>query len=252
VALVPVGAPPLPRRAREHARRLVFAERLEPAGLAAEDLDTARLIARIQAGDRDAFAVLYMRYFDRIYTYLRAILRDADQAEDAAQQVFIRVIEALPGYQIIESKPFRAWIFTIARNLALTHLKRESRLEPLPDGDELPGTTHQTSGFGDQQVLGWISDRELMLFVERLPLAQRQVLFLRYVAGLRTSDVAEILGQTPVLVRKHHERALRFLRQRLVALGRVPETRRDPIRSRLIFRQAAIVRKRRFSLISPG
>lgn len=57
----------LPRRARAQADRLVFVERLEPPTDQLEDADSARLVARFQAGDSDAFADLYLRYFDRVY-----------------------------------------------------------------------------------------------------------------------------------------------------------------------------------------
>src|SRR5438067_3371234 len=57
--LVPVDALDLPRGLRRYAERLQFVERLEPSGLEAEDRDTARLVMRIQAGDRDAFPDLY-------------------------------------------------------------------------------------------------------------------------------------------------------------------------------------------------
>jgi RNA polymerase sigma-70 factor (ECF subfamily) len=247
---VAVLAPQLPRRARPHADRLRFVERLEPSGQRAEDADTARLVARVQSGERELFADIYMRYFDRIYTYLRVVLDDPHDAEDAAQQVFVNVLDALPRYEH-RAQPFRAYLFTVARNFALTKLKRDRRLTVV-DIDALPVEQLPSDPPADIDVLDWISDRELTLFVERLPLAQRQVLFLRYVGGLGTADVAAILDRPVPLVRKHHERALAFLRERLEAVGRVPERRGPRMGSQVIFRQAAVVRKRRFSLIDPG
>jgi DNA-directed RNA polymerase specialized sigma24 family protein len=97
-------------------------------------------------------------------------------------------------------------------------------------------------------VLDWISDRELVLFVDRLPLAQRQVLLLRYMLDLTHAQIAEVLDRTPDDVRALHSRALRFLRTRLAALGR---DARHGTRSRAMrpVREARVLRHRRFVLL---
>jgi RNA polymerase sigma-70 factor (ECF subfamily) len=250
-ALVTVDAPgPLPRRAREHARRLVFAERLEPTGQAAEDADTVRLVARIQAGDRDAFATLYMRYFDRVYGYLRILTRSATDAEDAAQQVFVQVLQALPGYEH-RGRPFRAFLFAVAKHQAIDQLRRDRRLE-LMDSEEVwrHRALHDTDPQQDEGFPDWISDRDLMLFVERLPLAQRQVLVLRYMLGFSHRETAQILGRSLGSVTMLHARALEFLRTRLARVGRVAgHTRPTPVMR--WHRQARTLRARRFAL-GPG
>jgi hypothetical protein len=84
----------LPRKARPYIERLVFAEPLPPTDRRAEDLDTARLITGFQSGDRQLFAILYMRHFDRVYSYLRILLGDPHEAEDVSQQVFLSVFIA--------------------------------------------------------------------------------------------------------------------------------------------------------------
>jgi hypothetical protein len=128
-AALAVDAPVLPRRFRALCEQLVFVERLEPSTEQLEDRDTARLVTRFQAGDKDAFAALYMRYFDRVYSYLRVALRDAHEAEDGAQQAFMQVLEALPRYERRGSSPFRSWLFVIVRNCALGHLRKTGRIE---------------------------------------------------------------------------------------------------------------------------
>jgi RNA polymerase sigma-70 factor (ECF subfamily) len=245
---VPVWPPELPRRARAHQERLVFVELVEPSGTTREDEDTARLVTRIQTGDREAFALLYMRYFDRVYGYLRLVLRDAHEAEDASQHVFLKLLEALPRYEA-RGKPFRAWLFTIARNRAVSQLRLAGRSE-VADLSELESNESAHLASDDLSVLDWISDRELHLFIDRLPLAQRQVLFLRYFAGMSMAEIATALGETGETVRKRHARALRFLRARLTAVGRAPrQTRRAG--SRVLVRPAYVVRVRRFSLLKP-
>jgi len=86
-----------------------------------------------------------------------------------------------------------------------------------------------------------------MLFVERLPLPQRQVLLLRFMLDLNANEIAEILERTPENVRILQHRALRFLEQRLVALGRSPRNTR-PSRMSHYLRPANVLRARRFAL----
>jgi RNA polymerase sigma-70 factor (ECF subfamily) len=245
-SLVATGAPgELPRRARAHADRLVFVERLEPSDQVTEDADTARVVTRIQAGDSDAFAVLYMRYFDRVYGYLRIALQDAHGAEDVAQQVFIRVLQALPRYER-RRQPFRAWLFTIVRNAAINELRRHSRTDPV-DPARLSRWRDAEQPEDDLDALSWITDRELLMLVERLPLAQRQVLVLRFMLGMTSTETAAVLGRGATDVRNLQLRALRFLRDRLAALGRHSISDRG-IRMRRWPKPAPVLRSRRFSL----
>jgi RNA polymerase sigma-70 factor (ECF subfamily) len=245
--LAPTLAPELPRKVRRYADQIAFVERVEPAAEQLEDRDTARLVARIQAGESDLFALLYMRYFDRVYGYLRLILRNAAEAEDAAQQVFLKVLEALPQYER-RGTPFRAWLFIIVRIFALNYLRSAGRLE-LRDPVELDRQREEPIDDAvARQALTWIADRDLLLFIERLPLAQRQVLMLRYALDLTPREVAQVLDRTPGDVRILQHRALHFLNERLTALGRAPQRRGPRISMRRGLREAQVLRSRRFVL----
>ena len=221
-ALVAVSSPaPLPAFARAHAPRLRFLESREGSGLAAEDRDSAVLVARFQRGDEDAFSALYLRYFDRIYAYLRVILSDPASTEDATQQVFLKLYEALPRYQD-RGQPFRAFLFVIARNHAINELRQRRRLDPVDpvtlDGYREPAIADAS---GD---LPWVSDRELLSLIERLPVAQRQVLVLRFMLDLSHAQIAQMLDRNPEDVRALLYRALTFMRTRLAALGRTKDS----------------------------
>lgn len=246
-ALVPVDeAPPLPRRARRYAPQLTFVARLEPSTQQAEDVDTARVVARYQSGDREAFATLYTRYFDRVYGYLKIVLKDSHEAEDATQQVFMHVFEALASYER-RSQPFRAWLFIAVRNYAIQHLRKHHRIQ-VTDPEEVERKRERDSEADvELRTLTWLGDRDLLLLVERLPVPQRQVLVLRYMLGLTTKQAARVLGRRPNDISVLHYRALGFLRERLSALGRAP-TRRGRSPARLWPRPARILRRRRFSL----
>jgi RNA polymerase sigma-70 factor (ECF subfamily) len=242
-----VEPPQLPRRARRHAAELRFVRRMEPSGQKLEDRDTARVVARYQAGDREAYAILYKRYFSRVFGYLRVVLNNPHDAEDAAQEVFANVLAALPKYKA-GSRPFRAWLFRIVRNQALDELRaggREDLLAPedLDEARERTGEVEEP----DLPVLDWITDRDLSIFVERLTLQQRQVLLLRYLMGMRSEEIAETLGITAPQVRGLQRRAVDFLRERMVAIGREPKGVRRPEMQRFR-KQAQVLRNRRFAL----
>jgi RNA polymerase sigma-70 factor (ECF subfamily) len=221
----------------------MFLECLEPSGLHAEDLDTGRLVTRFQSGETEAFADIYIRYFDRVYRYLKVVLTDAAEAEDATQQVFTRALEALPRYEHLGS-PVRAWLFRIARNQGVDHLRRMNRLEPL-DPEDLDRVRDEPSG--ELGTLDWITDRELVMFIERLPLPQRQVLMLRFTIGLSNREVATLLDRSPADVRMLQSRALRYLRERLEAVGR-GGSYEGRSRMRRWPREAPVLRARRWSL----
>jgi RNA polymerase sigma-70 factor (ECF subfamily) len=242
---VPVEAPPLPRRFRDYAEQVVFVERIVPSDQREEDLDTARLVMRFQAGERDVFAELYMRYFDRVYGYMRVILGQPADAEEAVQQVFTNVLEALPGYEH-RKEPFRGWLFVVARNQAVTQLRKSSRLELYDPADlEREGLEEGQTSLGD---LGWITDHELLLFIERLPVAQRQVLALRYMLDMTHAQIAQVLDRSPEDVRMQLSRAQAFLRKRLLAVRRGSgDRRRTPVVRRPS--HAYLLRARRFALM---
>jgi RNA polymerase sigma factor (sigma-70 family) len=223
--LVEVEPPPLPAELAAYVDAIGFVERLEPSSEREEDLDSARLVTSFQSGETEAFSTLYMRYFDRVYSYLRVLLEDAYEAEDGTQQVFTKVFEALPRYERREP-PLRAWLFTVVRNHALGELRKRGRVE-LEEQQEIERLmTDGVPEDAELSVPGWIADRDLLAFMERLPLVQRQVLTLRYMMDMSNREVGEVLDRSPSEVRVLHHRAVRFLRERLEAVQERP--RRPP------------------------
>jgi RNA polymerase sigma-70 factor (ECF subfamily) len=209
--LVATEPQPLPAELEPVGDRIGFFERLEPSALAREDADTARLIARLQTGEEGLFGELYLRYFDRVYTYLRIALQDADEAEDATQDVFIRTLQSIERYERRES-PFRAWLFRIARNCAVTRVRKRGRYTLSAPAD-LATRREATHARTEQEALGTIDDAELVRLIERLPMGQRHVIVLRYMLDLSYRDIAVTLGRSPDAVRQQHHRALEILRR---------------------------------------
>ena len=80
-------------------------------------------IARAKEGDRDALRLLYVRYSENVYGYVRSIVRDEKEAEDLTQHVFLKLMSAICKYDD-RGVPFSAWLLRLARNAALDHLRR--------------------------------------------------------------------------------------------------------------------------------
>lgn len=240
----------LPRWARRHARRLAFVERVEPTSEHAEDLDTARLVTRFQAGETAAFSGIYVRYFDRIYVYLRSLLGESHTAEDVTQQVFLRVLEALPGYER-RSQPFRAWLFRIARNAALSHRRKHRRveaadpatLERLADQAEVVGSR----GLAVRPLL--LENGKLVQALDALTEDQKQAILLRFVFDMSNEEIAAALERSVQAVRALQHRGLRELEARMSVRER-QSGRRTPMRVR--FRPARVARERRYATVGYG
>jgi RNA polymerase sigma-70 factor (ECF subfamily) len=239
--------PALPRGLRRYEKRLVFVERLEPTSEQRLDADSKRLVIRYQSGDESVFGELYLRYFNAVYSYARVALDDYHEAEDLTQQVFIRVLSALGDYEARPGVPFRAWLFAIARNAVIDAI-RGQRAMLLDSAEQIDLLREEAASLSEApQDLGWLTDHEILMFVERLPLLQRQVLVLRFVLDMPGEEVARALGRSHISVRKLQSRALKTLEQRLAAVGRASSrSQRAPSEVRL--RGLGIVVRRRFAL----
>src|SRR5579872_3117138 len=97
---------------------MVGATALTLEGLVAVDAD----VVRLRRGDLNALAELVTRYQNRLYRYLLRLVREPAEAEDLFQQCWLRVAEKIHSYD--PSRSFDSWLFTVARNLALDHLRR--------------------------------------------------------------------------------------------------------------------------------
>jgi len=97
-------------------------------------------VAQLRRGDLDALTALVTRYQNRLYRYLLRLVRQPADAEDLFQQTWVRVAERIGKYD--PQRNFDAWLFSVARNLAIDHLRRvrpESLDEPL--AGEIEGET---------------------------------------------------------------------------------------------------------------
>ncbi|HVR06308.1 MAG TPA: sigma-70 family RNA polymerase sigma factor [Solirubrobacteraceae bacterium] len=177
-----------------------------------EGLRQVRLaIARAKEGDRDALRLLYVRYSDNVYGYVRSIVRDEKEAEDLTQHVFLKLITAICKYDD-RGVPFSAWLLRLARNASLDHLRRR-RATP---AEEVYGADAQF----DADALD--SARDLHTALDSLPEEQRSVVVMRHVIGLTPPEIALRMGRSESSIHGLHHRGRRALQQELRRLDSAP------------------------------
>jgi RNA polymerase sigma-70 factor (ECF subfamily) len=180
---------------------------------AADDLATPALVARVRAGDDLAFAEIYVRYERRVNRYLTIALKNFDDAQEATQEIFVRVLQHFDQYEQ-RSEPFASWLFRIVRNYALDLQKRRWRTEAT-DPHVLAERDSQRRDHAAPDPEDRPSD--IGALIDDLPKSQRHVLVLIYVYDFSVADVAEALGKTCDGVRHIHMRALRAIGAHLPA-----------------------------------
>jgi len=244
-ATLPVTPPfPLPRRLRGADIR--FTEPLEVSPEHVEDVLTARLIVQIQGGETALFQVLYERWFDRVYTYARAVLERSIFAEVATQEVFAELYAALPTYEI-DSQRFRGWLAETMATCVRDELAdlggEEIAVVSESGGRSTPDAPHS--------VPSWVTDADLHVLVSRLPLPERNVVMLRYLMGLSQVEVGDAVGRSTAGVGELHTSGLAILAARQRAIGKPSEA--SSVRFAMVRRRrsARVLQGRRLAL-TPG
>lgn len=188
------------------------------------DLSDQDLMTRFAEGDEDAFRELVRRHQDLVYgTAFKMLGSYAHEAEDVAQQVFIRVYKAASRYR--PDATFKTWLMTITRNCVFTQLKRSSRrealhqpLEPEVDGEAVESPLPDTGAPDASENL--LRDEMRVVLenaVRRLPEAQRSALVLRQYEQMDYESIARVMKTTVPSVKSLLFRARDALRAELQA-----------------------------------
>jgi RNA polymerase sigma-70 factor, ECF subfamily len=151
-------------------------------------VDDGDLVGRARAGDPAAFERLFERYQAPILNYLHRMVGDRAVAEDLTQDTFIKAYRALPNTS--PDLAFKAWLYRIATNTAISHLRRNKIVRWIPF---LAGTDHASDESIERSV-GRRYDVEQAL--KRLPQHYAMILLLRHYQGLSLAETASALDIT--------------------------------------------------------
>jgi len=194
----------------------------------------AALMLRVKRGDDAAFAELVDKYKQPVMNLVYRFLRDATEAEDLAQNVFLQVHKSAHRYQA--TARFSTWLFTIARNLCLNEIRRRSRhpadsLEGAnPETEDQPARQyedHKTSLPADTLL-----HRELEQKIEQalaeLPETQRTAILLCRRDDLSYEEIAEVIGCSLSATKSLIHRGRETLKQKLKPYLRSGEWKNNP------------------------
>jgi RNA polymerase sigma-70 factor (ECF subfamily) len=168
------------------------------------------LVQRAQAGDADAFAEMYRKHVQAIYRYISYRVGEADIAEDLTSEVFLRAMQGLDRYRH-RGAPLSAWLFRIARDRVADHYREQNRRST----DALPETLLDGDPGPEAEAVSQFEAAEVRKHVEQLTPDQRDVVYLRFSAGLSLSETAQFMGKTIGAIKALQFRALRTLARNL-------------------------------------
>lgn len=146
------------------------------------DAGDALLVARIRAGDEDAFELVVVRYQAPLFRYVRGLVGDRELASDLVQETFLRAYRAID--RLADPGLLRSWLYRIAHNQAYSALRRRRLISwlpllgqhaPAPDRDALEAARVEAA-------------------LAQVPMQQRAPLLLHLVAGFSYAEVADLLG----------------------------------------------------------
>ncbi|HEV8573188.1 MAG TPA: sigma-70 family RNA polymerase sigma factor [Dehalococcoidia bacterium] len=201
----------------------LLSNRREPSGCLRSNLsersplEDETLIAAAQQGDAAAFEELVLRYQEAAFRTAFLVLRDADEAKDAAQEGFVKAYKAIRTFR--RGHEFRPWLLRIVVNQSLTMLRSRRRgsaaTERLALREQpLPHTLDETVIDRERARLVWAA-------LQSLREQERVVVYLRYFLNLPERELAEYLGCAQGTVKSRLHRALSKLRD--VVTHRYPE-----------------------------
>jgi len=169
---------------------------------------TPEIIARAQTGDPTVITALYEQYRAGVFRYLYYRVGETQAAEDLTSEVFLRMITALDRYRP-QGASFEAWLYQIARNLAIDHHRKAVIRNHLPLEDDLIGDNQDI----DKTVESNLTHEHLRRALARLNDVQRDVIVLRFINGLPISVVAQTLHKSEDAIKSLQRRALSALRE---------------------------------------
>jgi RNA polymerase sigma-70 factor, ECF subfamily len=183
--------------------------------------DGWELVAAAQAGDRAAFADLYTRHRPAVYRYVAARVYDSPTAEDFTSETFARALGAI-GTVRYQGRDIRAWLIVIARHVIYDDSKSARRrlevvTDDLSDSRMIRESGGETPDCPEDAVLGDLDAQQVRAAVARMSGDQRQVLELRFFAGLSVAEAAEAMWRSVGAVKALQHRAVRTLADLMAA-----------------------------------
>jgi len=171
------------------------------------------VVSRAIKGDGEAFAQLYEEHFDRIYRYVYLKVGNQAEAEDLTQEVFVKALEAIGSYKW-RDLPFASWLFRIAHNQVVDYFRKQGKVEKVALEDDITLVSGSNPALMAEREL---EIEEVINSVKKLSPAQRDVISLRFGAGLSVAEVAKVLEKSMGTVKALQYNGVAALKKMLLA-----------------------------------
>ncbi len=175
-----------------------------------DDAAIERLVEQAKAGDAWAYGQLFDHFHLPVYRFVAGRVRRPSDAEDLTQLVFVKALEALPRYES-RGVPFGGWLFRLARNAVIDHIRTSHEHADLAESVDRAGTE---AGPDELAVTRQEIDA-VGVALATLTDDQRDAIALRFFAGLSAREAAEVMGKQEGTIRGLQFRAIAALRRQL-------------------------------------
>jgi RNA polymerase sigma-70 factor, ECF subfamily len=171
-------------------------------------LELAVVIQRAQRKEVAAISEIYARYATSILRFLYARVNERELAQDLTQEVFIRVIKNIGGFEYRDEKSFLAWLYAIAANMLTSYYRRHGN--PATPLEHQDGFLHTQN----TDAVGQVHDRlALEEAMRQLTAEQQRILSLRFFADMSNSEIARVLNRSEGSIKAIQYRALQSLQR---------------------------------------
>jgi RNA polymerase sigma-70 factor, ECF subfamily len=181
-------------------------------------MDDSELIVRAAAGEAAAFQLLVERHRGMVYRVAYQFAGNHHDAEDIAQDVFVKVYRSLGGFR--QDAQLTSWIYRIVMHACIDHRRRNSPAAAAPFGEDaelrLANTPEEGPGPEQRAYAGELGD-VLAAEIGRLPRGQRMIFVMRHREGLKLGEIAAALGLAEGTVKRQLHAAVHRLRRVLSA-----------------------------------
>jgi len=177
------------------------------------DLSDKELVHRFREGSRqnDAFSLIVRKYQERLYWHIRKIVISHDDTDDVLQNTFIKAFEALDRFR--EDASLFTWLYRIATNESLSHLKKKKKGHSISFGENLNNLENKLES--DAYCSGDEIQMKLQKAIIRLPEKQRIVFNMKYFDELKYEEISEILKTSVGALKASFHHATKKLEQYL-------------------------------------
>jgi len=175
------------------------------------------LVKRCLLGEAEGYEALLSRYRNRVFSYVLRLTQNPADAEDIAQEAFVKAFSRLDGYD--SRYPFSSWLFRIAHNCCMDFFRAHETGNISMDDEDHPFEVADSAPEPERWAELRLSQENIEHLLASLPIHYREVVLLRYKEDLSCSETAQALGIPEGTVKVRLFRARELLREKLSALG---------------------------------